>query len=158
MAAMVLDVRAQAAVQGAGTRGAAPETTQTDPVPRATGIVGLVGVAAIHFVQVVPTTEQTPWLGAGFVLLTIACVVLAARLISGQSRLTWFQVGVVNLLAILGYIFTRTFSTFIDNQDVGNWSENLGMGALLVEGLLLLLSARELVVRRTLAARLSLES
>ncbi|HEX4863922.1 MAG TPA: hypothetical protein VFV02_07610, partial [Acidimicrobiales bacterium] len=129
---MVVDVRAQRGSK----RTTAAEPAQTDPVPRATGIVGLVGVAAIHFVQVVPTTEQTPWLGAGFVLLTLACVALAARLIAGQSRSAWVQVGVVNGSAILGYIFTRTFSTFIDNQDVGNWSENLGMGALLVEGLL----------------------
>jgi len=151
---MAIDVR----VQSRSNRILAAEAAQTDPVPRATGIVGLVGVAAIHFVQVVPTTEQTPWLGAGFVLLTVACVVLAGRLISGQSRATWVQVGVVNGLAILGYIFTRTFSTFIDNQDVGNWSENLGMAALLVEGLLLLLSFRQLLVSRSAADRIQLKS
>lgn len=151
---MVIDVRAQSGRK----RILAAEAAQTDPVPRATGIVGLVGVAAIHFVQVVPTTEQTPWLGAGFVLLTVACVALAGRLIGGQSRATWVQVGVVNGLAILGYIFTRSFSTFIDNQDVGNWSENLGMGALLVEGLLLLLSFRQLLVSRPTAGRFQLKS
>lgn len=151
---MVMDVRAHT-----GNKRILPaEAVQTDPVPRATGIVGLVGVAAIHFVQVVPTTEQTPWLGAGFVLLTVACVALAGRLIAGQSRATWVQVGVVNGLAILGYILTRTFSTFIDNQDVGNWSENLGMGALLVEGLLVLLSFRQLLVFRSAAGRYQLKS
>ena len=147
---MVIDVRAQAGKK----RTAAAETGHTDPVPRATAIVGLVGVAAIHFVQVVPTTEQTPWLGAGFVLLTIACVALAARLTTGQSRGTWMLVGSVVGTAILGYVFTRTFSTFIDNQDVGNWSENLGMGAMLVEGLLLLLSLSQLRAGRPVSAQL----
>lgn len=137
---MVVDVRAQVEHQ----RAAAAETALTDPVPRASGIVGLVAVAAIHFVQVVPTTEQSPWLGAGFVVLTVACVMLAARLIAGQSRVTWSLVGMVNASAIVGYIFTRTLSTFLDNQDVGNWSENLGMGALLIEGLLLMLSLWQL--------------
>ena len=151
---MAIDVRAQSG----RNRILAAEAAQTDPVPRATGIVGLVGVAAVHFVQVVPTTEQTPWLGAGFVLLTVACVVLAGRLIAGQSRATWVQVGVVNGLAILGYIFTRSFSTFIDNGDVGNWSENLGMAALLVEGLLLILSLRQLLVSRSAAGRFQLKS
>lgn len=137
---MVVDVRARSGMQ----RTTAAEAAHADPVPRATGIVGLVGVAAIHFVQVVPTTEQTPWVGAGFVLLTVACIVLASRLISGRSRGTWSAVLLLNASAMLAYVFTRTFSTFIDRQDVTNWSENLGMGALLVEGLLVLLSLRQI--------------
>ena len=82
--------------------------------------------------------------GALFVILTVACAALAARLLTGAARTVWAQVAALNLVAMAGYAFTRMFSTFIDNQDVGNWSEMLGLAALLVEGLLVLLSVREL--------------
>jgi hypothetical protein len=110
-----------------------------DPVPRAVAVVGLVTVAAIHFGQVVPTVQQTPYLGAAFVVLTVACIVLAGRLLLGDTRTVWLQVGAVNLLSIGGYAFTRMFSTFVDRGDVGNWSEMLGLVGLLVEGSLVLL-------------------
>jgi hypothetical protein len=110
-----------------------------DPVPRAVAVVGLVTVAAIHFGQVVPTVQQTPYLGAAFVVVTVACILLAGRLLLGDTRMVWLQVGAVNLLSIGGYAFTRMFSTFIDRGDAGHWSETLGLVALLVEGSLVLL-------------------
>jgi hypothetical protein len=124
-----------------------------DPVPRAAALTGLVAVAAIHFGQVVPTIEQTPYLGALFVGLTAACAILAARLIVGDGPVTWLAIGLVDLTAMLGFVFTRLFSTFLDNQDVGNWSEMLGLVALLLEGLLVLLSAHQVLGRNGSQAR-----
>jgi hypothetical protein len=113
---------------------------QSNAILQTTGIVGLVGVAVIHFAQIVPTTEETPWLGAAFVVLTMACIAVAAQLIYSSARLVWLQVAVLNILAILGYTFTRLISTSFDNTDVGNWSETLGIAALFIEGLLVILS------------------
>jgi hypothetical protein len=121
-----------------------------DAVGRATGVVALGAVAVIHFSQVVSTIDQTPWLGAAFVLLTIACVVLAGQLLQRGSRLLWAQIGALNILTIGGYIFTRLLSTPFDNTDVGNWSEMLGLAALFIEGALVLLSAQ--VILGTLTA------
>jgi hypothetical protein len=112
----------------------------SDVVMRATAILGLGAVAVIHFSQVVPTTEQTPWLGASFVALTLACIGVAAQLLYRGDRWVWAQVAVLNGLAISGYVFTRVFSTPFDNTDVGNWSEMLGVAALFTEGMLMLLS------------------
>jgi hypothetical protein len=110
-----------------------------DSVIRATAIVGLGTVAVIHVAQIVPTAQQTPWLGAGFGLLVASCVALAAVLLHrGHPRL-WAAISIVNVLAIAGYAVTRLVSTPIDNQDVGNWSENLGVAALFAEGALVLL-------------------
>jgi hypothetical protein len=113
--------------------------TVTDPASRASGIVGLVGVAAIHLAQIVPTTQETPYLGVGFVVLTVSSVALAACLLSREREVIWSAIAVVNAMAIIGYVFTRTFSTGFDNQDAGNWGEPLGLVALLVEGLLVCL-------------------
>jgi hypothetical protein len=127
-----------------------PSLRGDDAVVRATGILALGAVAVIHFAQVVSTVEQTPWLGAAFVTLTIACLVLAAQLLQKGSRFLWAQVGLLNLSAIGGYVFTRLFSTFVDNTDVGNWSEMLGLAALFIEGSLVLLSTQ--IVVGTLSA------
>lgn len=124
---------------------------QGDAVVRATGILGLGAVAAIHLSGVVPTIEETPGLGVGFVLLIVGCCALAVQLLHRGGRMVWIEVALLNAAAIGGLIFTRVVSTsFFDNQDVGNWSEGLAMVALFVEGLLILLSIYALA--RTAAA------
>jgi hypothetical protein len=117
---------------------------QSDAVLQATGIVGLGAVAVIHFAQVVPTTEQTPWLGAAFVVLTLSCIAVAAQLLHRSAPWVWLQVAVLNILTMAGYAFTRLVSTTFDNADVGHWSETLGVAALFIEGLLVVLSVHVL--------------
>ncbi len=127
-------------------------TTSLSPRPaetvlQSTAIAGLGAVAVIHFSQVVPTTEETPWLGAAFVLLSLACLAVAAQLLYRSDRLVWAQVGMLNLLAIAGYAFTRLVSTPFDNTDVGNWSEMLGVAALFIESILVILSLHAITGR-----------
>jgi hypothetical protein len=55
------------------------------------------------------------------------------------------------LAVIGGYVFTRIFSTPLDNQDVGNWSCTLGMAALFVEGSLVAVAAYAISHGRRLA-------
>src|SRR5580658_1544168 len=109
---------------------------------RASAIMALFGIVVIHFVQLVPTFETMPLLGAAYLGLIAATVVVGARLVKGspsQVRL-WMPAAVLGVLALGGYAFTRVFSTPLDNQDVGNWACTLGMAALVVEGLLVALS------------------
>ena len=112
-----------------------------DAVLRATGVMSLLAIGAIHFLQIVPTTEQTPLLGVSFLFLIAACVAVAARLATHRDQRTWIASAVVCAAAIGGYVFTRTFSTPLDNQDAGNWSCMLGLAALFVETTLLAFSA-----------------
>jgi hypothetical protein len=118
-----------------------------DAVLQSTAVGGLGAVAVIHFSQVVPTTEETPWLGTAFVVLSLACLAVAAQLLYRCDRLVWAQVGMLNLLAIAGYAFTRLISTPFDNTDVGNWSEMLGVAALFVESILVILSVHAITGR-----------
>jgi hypothetical protein len=115
--------------------------SSTDTVLRTTGILALVGVALIHFVQIVDTFDQTLWLGVAFVVLMAASFVVALMLVGASTRLAWTGAALVGAAAIVGYVFTRSVSTTFDNTDVGNWSETLGMAALFVESMLVLLSA-----------------
>ena len=119
-----------------------------DVVLRATGVVSLLAIGAIHFLQIVPTTEQTPLLGLSFLFLIAACVAVAARLATHRDQRTWIASAVVCAAAIGGYVFTRTFSTPLDNQDAGNWSCMLGLAALFVETTLLAFSAYAALTHR----------
>jgi hypothetical protein len=121
-----------------------------DAVLRATGVLSLLAIGAIHFLQIVPTTESTPLLGVSFIFLIAACLAVAGRLATRGDHRTWAASAVVCSAAIAGYVFTRTFSTPLDNQDAGNWSCMLGLAALFVETTLLAFSAYAAFTKKAL--------
>jgi hypothetical protein len=125
-------------------------TNANDAVLRATGVLSLVAIGTIHFLQIVPTTEATPLLGVSFLILIAACLAVAGRLATRSEHRTWMASVVVCAAAIGGYVFTRTFSTPLDNQDAGNWSCMLGLAALFVETTLLAFSAYAALTQRAL--------
>jgi len=131
-------------------RALTPHTgVSADAMLRATGIMALFGIGVIHFVQLVPTFEAMPLLGAAYLALIAATIVAGALLVKGSpSRFRlWAPVALLGLSAIAGYAFTRVVSTPLDNADVGNWSCMLGMAALCVEGLLVLISGFAMLTR-----------
>lgn len=115
----------------------------THAMLRGIGIVMVLGIAVIHVVQLVPTFEQLPLLGAAYLMLIVGAVAVVAHLVRGASSSLqqWLPVAGLGLAVIGGYVFTRIFSTPLDNQDVGNWSCTLGMAALFVEGSLVAMAA-----------------
>jgi hypothetical protein len=124
-------------------------------VLRATGIVLLVGLAIIHVVQLVPTFQQTPLLGGGYVLLIAGTVVVGARLVKGhESALRlWLPVAGLGMSVFIGYGFTRVFSTPLDRFDVGNWACELGMAALFVEFVLIGIALYAISLHRAVQLR-----
>jgi hypothetical protein len=115
----------------------------THAMLRGIGIVMLLGIAVIHVVQLVPTFEQTPLLGIAYIMLIIGAVAVGVHLVRGAASSVhqWLPVAGLGLAVIVGYAFTRMFSTPLDNQDVGNWACTLGMAALFVEGSLVAIAA-----------------
>jgi hypothetical protein len=123
------------------------DAASTDAILRATGIVSLLGVALIHFAQIVDTFNGAVWLGVAFVVLIAASVAAALLLIGGASGPAWTSAGAVAVGALVGYVFTRTISTPFDNQDAGNCAETLGLAAIFLESVLLGLSIYALIGR-----------
>jgi hypothetical protein len=116
---------------------------------RAIGVVALLGIGAIHFLQIVETFQSTPLLGLAYVALIAACLALAAwLLVTGDVR-AWAGAGLISAAVIVGYAFTRLVGTTFDNQDVGNWSCMLGLASLFVEAALLALSGFAMALVRT---------
>jgi lysylphosphatidylglycerol synthetase-like protein (DUF2156 family) len=121
----------------------------TAMILRATAIVLLMAIGVIHIVQIVPTFQATPALGVTFILLIAGAVVVGGWLLKDRRTAfhLWLPVAGLGTAALLGYGFTRLFNTPLDRVDVGNWSCELGMAALFVEGILVAIAIYAIALR-----------
>jgi hypothetical protein len=115
-----------------------------DGAARAVAAVGLAGVALIHLLDAPGKFAETPYMGWMYVALMAGCVVVAADLVVRGGRLAWTGAAVLPLSALVGFTLTRTGGVPQAHEDIGNWSEPLGMASLFVEGCLVALSAAAL--------------
>jgi hypothetical protein len=119
---------------------------------RATGVVALLAIGTIHFLQIVPTLQQTPLLGLAYVALIVASVIVAAWLLIANDARAWAAAGLMSAAVVVGYAFTRLVGTTFDNQDVGNWACMLGLASIFVEGALVALSGAALALDKAKAS------
>lgn len=91
--------------------------------------------AAAHLPVIRPHLSEAPYLGVLFVVLTAACVLLAATLISWDARLVYLLAAGTCGLAVLGYAATRLIAFPMLADDVGNWLEPLGLVSVAAESL-----------------------
>ncbi|MFF9128493.1 hypothetical protein ACF09J_35530 [Streptomyces sp. NPDC014889] len=100
-------------------------------------------VAAIHVVDQggITATRDPYYVGIAYHVLEIAAVVAAVLLLIGLVRSGWLLAVGVAIGPLLGYVLTRGPGLPDYSDDVGNWTEPLGLVSLAVEGALLLLSA-----------------
>ena len=117
-------------------------TQATDVIARAVGAVALATLALIHVVDLPGTLGPLPLIGAGYLGIIAAAVVVGGIMIARSHRLVWAAAGGLAAAAMGGYVLTRTIGGFLgDHGDVGNWNCPLGLAALSVEALLILLAA-----------------
>lgn len=111
-------------------------------VARWVGALLSLAVAAIHVIDQggITVTRDPYYIGVAYHVLEIAAVVAAVLLLIGLVRLGWLLAVGVAVGPLLGYVLSRGpgLPDYID--DVGNWTETLGLVSLAVEGALLLLS------------------
>jgi hypothetical protein len=103
-------------------------------VLRPAGFIGLLGVAMIHFVDLPRTWKDRPLIGALFLALIMGCI-LAAGLLVRNPRRGWQAAGVLGALALGGYAVSRIWGLPTSTNDIGNWTEPLGLAALFVEAM-----------------------
>ena len=123
-------------------RAYASSAQATDLISRAVGAVALATLAMIHVVDLPGTLGPLPLVGAGYLGIIAAAVVLGGVMIARSHRLVWAATGGLAAAAMSGYVLTRTVGGFLgDHGDVGNWRCPLGLAALSVETMLILLAA-----------------
>ena len=121
---------------------ASPPAQAADVIARAVGVVALVTLALIHVVDLPGTLGPLPLVGAGYLGIIAAAVLVGGMMIARSHRLVWAAAGGLAASAMAGYVLTRTVGGFLgDHTDVGNWRCPLGLAALSVETALILLAA-----------------
>jgi hypothetical protein len=118
-------------------------------VRRGIAAVGLVSIALVHLLDVPDKFDELPYVGVLFVGLIITSLLLAEGMIRTDDLRVWLVAGVVSAATILGYAISRTSGLPGDEgDDIGNWTEPLGLASLLVEGIVVLLVLGRLTDRR----------
>lgn len=111
--------------------------------------VGAFGEAVAHIPVIEEHLSEAPYIGVCFVLLTISGFVLGNYLLNADSQAVWVATGVVSALALLGYLLSRTVGLPQIGDDVGSWSDPLGIVAISCEALMLATASLQIRNART---------
>ena len=98
-------------------------------------VAALLAAAAAHLPVIGEHLMEARYMGVLFIVLTAACVLLAAALISVDSAAVYALAVLTCVLAVLGYAATRTFTFPQLADDVGNWTEPLGIVSIVTESI-----------------------
>lgn len=127
---------------------AAIEHTIRHATLRGIGFVGLLAVALIHLLDVISKLGDTPYVGVMYILLMIGAVIVAFGLLHTGRPVAWMAAGTLAGLTLIGFILSRTTGLPNSSQDVGNWSEGLGLASMFVETGVILVSTYALALAR----------
>ena len=101
-----------------------------DAVSRTVAIAGLVGVAAIHVLQLPDAFSETFYLGMLFIGAAVASLLVATALTRTSGHGVWTAAVALPALILLGYLLSRTSGLPDATNDVGEWDEPLGLASL----------------------------
>jgi hypothetical protein len=115
----------------------------TVPIFEGLTIVGLVGIAWIHLLDLGGKMDETPYLGVAYIGLIAGCVA-AAMMLGRRDRRGFLVAGGLAAATFIGYCLSRTTGLPAATDDVGNWTETLCVWSLIAEGAVVALSAAAL--------------
>jgi hypothetical protein len=113
------------------------DTVARDVLTRGLAAVGLLGIALIHVLDAIPTFSELPYKGWLYLALIVSAIAAAGMLVRGGSRGVWAAVAGLVTGAALMFVYSRTVGLPGGADDVGNWSEPLGVATLFLEGAVL---------------------
>src|SRR3954447_7172943 len=121
-----------------------------DVATRATVAVGLAAVGVIHLLDAIGKYGETRYLFWMYVALIVGCVAVAGAVLFTRSRAAFLAAAGLAGSAALGYVLSRTTGLPNAKDDIGNWTEPLGLASLFVEGgVVAVAGAAFLVTRRS---------
>src|SRR3954452_6538822 len=110
-------------------------------------VVGALLCAAVAYIHIkdqggIIGEKDPAYMQVGYYMLEVTAVVTAVMLLTLRRSLTaWFLAVGVAAGPFIGLVLTRTTGLPGAMDDIGNWSETLGVVSLVVEGALFLLAA-----------------
>jgi hypothetical protein len=118
-----------------------------DAIARAVAIGGLVAIAFIHMFQLPAAFAAIGYLGALFIAAIVACLGLAAVMTRTSDDRVWMGAGGLAALILLGYVISHSIGLPGFTEDIGEWSETLGLASMVAEGLVVFVAGSVLVSR-----------
>ena len=107
-------------------------------IARGVGVLGLLGIALVHLLDLPGKIHETPYLGVAYIGLIAASVVAAGWLAVRDDRRAWASTGFIAAVTLAGYAVNRTVGMPHAMDDVGNWLEPLGLASLFIEAIVAL--------------------
>jgi hypothetical protein len=118
-----------------------PDQIVRDVAVRSVTAVGLAGIALIHLLDAIGKYSETRYIFWMYIALIVASLVLAGAVLFGRGRAAFAGAAVLAASAIAGFVLSRTTGLPGATDDIGNWTEPLGLASLFVEGAVLMVSA-----------------
>lgn len=119
----------------------------TGAIRRGLAAAGLVAIAAIHLADLPDKLAEVPYLGWAYIGLIAACLVLAELVITRADRRLMAASAGLAAAVLVGFAVNRTVGMPNAMDDIGNWTEPLGMISLLVEAAVVWVGIRSWLAR-----------
>lgn len=118
-------------------------------IRRAIVVLGLLGIALIHLIDLPSKLDEAALIGAAYIVLIIAAVVVAEALVRRATPMVWSAAAGLAAATMLAYVASRTtgLPSHGGGNDIGNWGESLGIASLFVEGTVVVVSVSALLRR-----------
>jgi hypothetical protein len=102
--------------------------------------IALIGVAVVHLLDGPGSLTDVPYIGALELALAAACAPLALLLLMRPTRSLWVSALTLNVAAMSAFLLSRTVGLPGSFDDIGNWTQTLGVLNLLSEAALISLA------------------
>jgi hypothetical protein len=111
----------------------------TSPAQWCASILLLVA-AGTHIPLVREHLDEAPYVGWLFILLSVVCIALAVAVLFVDHPSVWLLSGLTCFAAVVAFLASRTVGLPEIGDDVGNWTEPLGIPAVASEVLMVALA------------------
>jgi hypothetical protein len=101
---------------------------------RATIAVGLAAIGVIHLLDSIGKYTETRYLFWMYIALIVGSIGVAGLVLFTRARIWLLAAAALAGSAAIGYVLSRTTGLPNAGDDIGNWTEPLGLASLFVEG------------------------
>jgi hypothetical protein len=124
------------------------QNSSTNLVAKVLGILSLLAIIVVHWIDLPGKLSEVPYLGYGYIVLMVGSAV-SARLILQNNKRGWWLGTALALGSIVVYALNRTVGLPLAMDDIGSWTEPLGVYSLIAEGAMVAVSAWALSLKAT---------